>query len=315
MRNLQLLDNASRALNKVAFQIKKHSPAILVTVGAIGTVAGTVMACKATLKVNEVLKEHKETSNKIHEVLENPEIEYNEKDCKKDLAVNYAQTGVKLAKLYGPSVLVLGLSITSMVASYRILNTRNLAISAAYTLVDKSFKEYRDRVKDRFGEQVEKELKYNIKAKTMDILTTDEVTGEEIVETKTVEVIEDEPSEFARFFDESSECWTRDANMNLMFLRNVQEMATRKLKKHGSLSINEVYRMLGFHIDELPLAIKKASLVVGWVYDPENPERDNKVDFGIYDVYNRAKRDFVNGYEKRILIDFNYDGNIYELMA
>ena len=100
-----------------------------------------------------------------------------------------------------------------------------------------------------------------------------------------------------------------------MFLRNVQEMATRKLKKHGSLSINEVYRMLGFHVDEMPLAIKKASLVVGWVYDPENPERDNKVDFGIYDVYNRAKRDFVNGYEKRILVDFNYDGNIYELMA
>ena len=71
--------------------------------------------------------------------------------------------------------------------------------------------------------------------------------------------------------------------------------------------MNDVYEMIG-------IPKTKAGQIVGWIYDEKNPVGDNFVDFGIYDVNNEAKRDFVNGYERSILLDFNVDGNIWDKM-
>ena len=58
----------------------------------------------------------------------------------------------------------------------------------------------------------------------------------------------------------------------------------------------------------------RAGQIVGWIYDKKNPIGDNYVDFGIYDTNKEANRNFVNGYERTILLDFNVEGNILELM-
>ena len=92
-----------------------------------------------------------------------------------------------------------------------------------------------------------------------------------------------------------------------MFLKRQQAYANDKLKANGYLFLNEVYDMLG-------IPKSKAGQVVGWIYDPENGTGDNYVDFGIYNVNREAARDFVNGYERTILLDFNVDGNIWEMM-
>lgn len=311
MSKSMFLENVGRTFHQIGFKLKKHSPAILISAGIVGTVAGTVMACKATLKVNDILDETKDHVEKIHQCMENPELketgQYTEKDGKKDLTAVYVQTGVKLAKLYAPAVVVSGLSIASILASYKILNTRNVALSAAYTIVDKSFKDYRKRVKDRFGDQVDKELRHGIKAEMVDVITVDE-NGNEQVEAKMVDVATiDENSDYAIFFDESCKYWEKDAEYNKMFLKQVERTATRKLIQQGHLYLNEVYKMLG-------AKETRAGQMVGWIYDKENPIGDNKVDFGIFDVHNEAKRNFVNGYERSILIDFNVDGNILDLM-
>lgn len=311
MKKAELLNNVSRSFHKVGFQMKKHSPAILVGVGIVGVVTSTVMACKATLKVNDILSETKEHVDKIHTCLEDKELvesgEYTEKDGKKDLTTVYVQTGFKFVKLYGPSVIVGGLSIASILASYKIMNSRNLAITAAYTVVDKGFKDYRKRVKERFGEKVDHELKHNIKAETVETMEVDE-NGKEKTGVKTVETAEiNIDSDYARFFDEGSRYWEKDAEYNLMFLKQQQHWANQKLQARGYLFLNEVYEML-----DIPAT--RAGQQVGWVYDEKNPVCDNYVDFGIYDVRNRAKRDFVNGHERSILLDFNVDGNILNLM-
>lgn len=311
MKKAELLNNVSRSFHKVGFQMKKHSPAILVGVGIVGVVTSTVMACKATLKVNDILSETKEHVDKIHTCLEDKELvesgEYTEKDGKKDLTTVYVQTGFKFVKLYGPSVVVGGLSIASILASYKIMNSRNLAITAAYTVVDKGFKDYRKRVKERFGEKVDHELKHNIKAETVETMEVDE-NGKEKTGVKTVETAEiNIDSDYARFFDEGSRYWEKDAEYNLMFLKQQQHWANQKLQARGYLFLNEVYEML-----DIPAT--RAGQQVGWVYDEKNPVGDNYVDFGIYDVRNRAKRDFVNGHERSILLDFNVDGNILNLM-
>ena len=298
-----------RMYNNSKNMVEKHSPEILAGVGVVGVVASTVMACKATMKLNDILEESKETRDKIREVESNPRYEeqYSHEDAKKDLTINYTQTGLKIAKLYAPAVILGSASLGCLLASNDILRKRNAALSAAYMTVDKSFKEYRQRVVDRFGEEVEKEIRYNIKAEeiTSTVVAED---GSETTITETVKTMDPNLySDYAKFFDEASPYWQKDPEYNFMFLKSQQQYANDLLKARGRLFLNEVYEMLG--IDKT-----KAGQIVGWVYNPENPIGDNFVDFGIFDMSKERVRAFVNGYEPNILLDFNVDGNIWDLM-
>ena len=295
--------------NGVKGQVQKHSPEILMGVGVVGVVTSTVMACKATMKLNDILEESKETRDKIKEVENNPKYEdkYSPEDAKKDLAINYVQTGMKVAKLYAPAVLLGGASLGCLLASNDILRKRNAALSAAYMTVDKSFKEYRNRVTERFGEEVEKEIRYGIKAEQIETTVVDE-DGNETTVTETIKTMDPNLySDYARFFDAASPYWQNDPEYNLMFLKAQQQYANDLLRAKGRLFLNDVYDMLG-------IEKTKAGQVVGWVYDHENPNGDNFVDFGIYDMSKERVRAFVNGYETNILLDFNVDGNIWNLM-
>ena len=53
----------------------------------------------------------------------------------------------------------------------------------------------------------------------------------------------------------------------------------------------------------------KAGQVVGWIFDKDNPIGDNYVDFGLLNTQNE---DFVNGYKRSVLLDFNVDGMILD---
>lgn len=312
MKKTELMNNLSRTFNKVGFNLKKHSPEILVVAGVVGTVTSAVMACKATTKLNGILEDAKTDIDKIHEVSADEEFmaehDYTEEDSKKDLAIVYTQTAIKLVKLYAPSVILGGLSIGAMLTSNNILRKRNVALAAAYTAVDKSFKEYRGRVVDRFGKELDRELRYNIKAKEVEETIVDE-NGKEKTVKKTVNVVDPTVySDYAKFFDDGCTGWTKDPEFNLMYLKRQQEYANDLLQAKGHLYLNEVYDMLG-------IPRTKAGQVVGWIYDEKNPVGDNFVDFGIYDsALKEVNRDFVNGYERTILLDFNVDGNILDLM-
>lgn len=309
MRKLPLPNNMTRSLNRMGLKLKKYSPEILVATGVVGVVASTVMACKATTKIDEVLKETKGNLWKTKNYVEDHGYseKYTEEDHRKDLTIFYAKGGLELVKLYAPAVAVGTLSITAILSGHHILRKRNVALAAAYATVDKGFKEYRNRVIERFGEELDHELKYNIKAKEVEEIVKNE-DGTEHVEKKTVNVADPNTwSDYARFFDESCAGWTKDPEYNLMFLKDQQRYANDLLKTKGQLFLNEVYDMLG-------LPRTKAGQVVGWIYDEKHPVGDNFVDFGIYDLYNEKKRDFVNGYERSILLDFNVDGDILELI-
>ena len=295
--------------NGVKGKVEKHSPEILMGVGVVGVVVTTVTACRATMKLNDILDECEETRDKIKSVQENPAYDdrYSDEDAQKDLTINYVQTGVKIAKLYAPSVALGVLSVGCLVGSHSVMQKRNAALSAAYLTVDKSFKEYKQRVIDRVGEEVEKEIRYGIKAEEVVETVTDE-DGNETTVTETVKMMNPNLySDYARFFDEASPYWQKDPEYNLVFLKAQQQYANDLLRAKGRLFLNDVYDMLG-------IEKTKAGQIVGWVYDPENPNGDNFVDFGIYDMSKERVRAFVNGYEATILLDFNVDGNIWDLM-
>lgn len=315
MKKVEIVTKVRGAFYKAGFQLKKHSPEILIVAGVVGTVASAVIACKATLKIDEVIEGANEKKRQIYKAKDAADRnqleagqEYTEQDYKKDLTIVYVQTGVKLVKLYAPAVMLGGLSIASVLASNNILRKRNVALGAAYAAVDKSFKDYRHRVVERFGEEVDKELKYSIKAKKFDETVINPDTGKEKKVKSTVDVSDaEEYSDYARFFDESSPYWEKDAEYNLMFLRAEQNYANDRLRARGYLFLNEVYERLG-------IKTTKAGQCVGWIYSPDNTTGDNYVDFGIYNINREKNRDFVNGYERSILIDPNVDGCILDLI-
>ena len=311
MNMSNIVNSATKTFHRVGFQIKKHSPEILLITGITGVVTSAVMACKATTKVDTIVEETKKSIDMIHEGMETGnicDVEYTEEDGKKNLAIVYIQTGVKFAKLYGPSVLLGLTSIGCILASNNIIHKRNVALSAAYTAIDTSFKGYRSRVIERFGESMDRELRYNIKTQEVKETVVDEETGKKKTVKSTVSVVDPNTySDYARFFDEYCAGWTKDAEYNLMFLRQQQNYANELLKSRGHLFLNEVYDMLG--IDRT-----KAGNIVGWIYDEKHPIGDNFVDFGIYVLDNEKARDFVNGRERSILLDFNVDGDILSLM-
>lgn len=312
MKKLEIMNTLSRKFGKTGLKLKKHSPEILVGVGIVGVVSSTIMACKATTKLDEVLAEPKDKIEKIHELMENPDMvpegkEYTEEDGKKDLTIMYTQSAIKVIRLYAPAVALGTLSIAAILGGHHILRKRNVALAAAYATIDKSFKDYRGRVIERFGAELDKELKYNIKAAEVEETVVDE-KGKEKKVKKTVNVADPNVySEYAKFFDESCPGFTKDPEYNLMFLKDQQRYANDLLKAKGYLFLNDVYEMLGIQRTQ-------AGQIVGWIYDEKNPIGDNFVDFGIYDLHKEANRDFVNGYERVILLDFNVDGDILDMI-
>jgi len=311
MNKTEIISNLTRTFNRTGLKIKKHSPEILLAAGTVGVVVSGVMACKATLKVNEIVDDAKQQIDTIHSVAADPNMteKYTAEDSKKDLAIVYTQTAVKMIKLYGPSVGLGVVSLGCMIGSNRILSKRNVALAAAYTAVDKSFKEYRGRVIERFGKQLDKELRYNIKAKEIEEVSKDE-NGNEVVKKEVVDVIEDDPNNYSPYsivFDDGNEGWDPDPERTKFFLIQQQNWANERLKAKGHLFLNEVYDMLGARRT-------KAGAQVGWVYDEKNVVGDNYVDFGIFDTRRSKARDFVNGYEKVIVLDFNVDGYILDLI-
>lgn len=307
MKNLK--ENLVTNFYKCEGLVKKHSPEILAGVGVVGVVASTVLACKATMKVNDILTDAKEQIDKVNSVKNNPAYadRYSEEDAKKDLSVVYVQKGVEIVKVYLPAFTLGAVSIGCLLSSNNILRKRNAALGAAYATLDKSYKAYRNRVVERFGSEVEKEIRYNIRAEEIEHTTIDEEENEVVVKEEVKTMDPNLYSDYAKFFDESNVNWNRNPEYNLMFLKSQQQYANDLLKSRGRLFLNEVYDMIG--IDRT-----KAGQVVGWVYDEENPIGDNFVDFGIYDMSKDRVRAFVNGYEPNILLDFNVDGNVWDAM-
>lgn len=317
----------------------KRSPEILLGIGIASGITATVLAVKATPKALELLTEKR--YEKYGDTLK-------EDDSYDDMPELKPVEVVKTTwKCYIPAAISGVASIACLLGSHSVHAKRNAALATAYKLSETALNEYREKVVEEIGEEKEKVIRDKVSQKHLDetpvsknevIITgtgkqlcydgisgryfesdiqtirkeveetvTDEKGNEKTVK-KTVDVVDPNTiSEFAKFFDDGCIGWTKDPELNMIFLRQQEAAATKRLEDRGHLFLNEVYDMLG-------LPHTRAGQIVGWIYDKKNPIGDNYVDFGIYDTSKEANRNFVNGYERTILLDFNVDGNILDLM-
>ena len=311
---------ASQMLSKTTFKLKKASPTIMIVGAAIGGVTAAVLACKATIKAQDILNEHNTAVKTIHttkEQIEQGVIQldegesYTEKDFKNDITTTYVQTGLKLAKVYAPAVTLGAVSLGCMFGSHHIMSKRNASLTAAYIALDKAFEEYKSRVSNRFGSRVQEELEHNIKAVELESKSTNEQGVEETIK-EYKDIAMQHTSPYTCIFDETVDTWQPDNMMNRTYLFLMEQSANKRLRTQGHLFLNDVLASLGTH-GGVTLKTPEGQ-IVGWIYDPNDPTRQSHVDFGVtnYVEGDEALNSFINGGERSVMLRFNCDGPIID---
>lgn len=285
MNLVKLPQGITKTFGRTALKLQKQSPHILFAAGVVGIIGTVVLASKATIKLPEVLDDAEAEIADVKSDLKHRKGQY-----QKDLAYVYSKNTMAIAKLYAPSVALGAVSIGFLTGSHIQLTKRNAAVTAAYAAVSKAYDNYRERVKKEYGEDKELELYH--------AMTTEKV----MIENKSQTITSTNPnkySPYARIFDEGSIQYTKNAEINKLFVLAQQNYLNDLLHARGHVFLNEAYDALG-------LERSSAGAVVGWVLDEQG---DNYIDFG---VYRDQSARFVNGLERNIILDFNVDGVIFD---
>lgn len=279
----------TRTVSRQVLRTKKNSPHIMFVAGLVGVTAGAVLACKATLKLDAVLAENDAAKATSDELYHSKHMAYSAKEYRQDQVTIKLRTAFELSKLYGPAVIVGGLGVVCLTGSHNILSKRNAALTAAYAGLERSYNAYRDRVREEIGEKKEAELHYEVSKKLVedDLKTAKARSGSSI---------------YARIFDEYNQNWNPTPEYNKMFLRAQQFYVNDLLHARGHVFLNDVYDLLG--IDRT-----SAGAVVGWMITKES---DCYIDFGLFLGETAEQKNFINGFEQSIFLDFNVDGVIYD---
>ena len=240
MKKEEMMLKATQMLAKGKFKLKKAGPTIMIVGAAIGGVTAAVLACKATLKAEEIIAEHNAQIETIHTTkaqVDSGEMQlkdgetYTADDMKKDITATYVHTAVWLAKVYAPAVTLGSLSLACMFGSHHTMSRRNASLTAAYIAIDKAFNEYKGRVTERFGDRVQQELERNMKAVPVATKVQNEEGVEETIqEYKDVAMAHTSP--YDQLFDETVDTWQPDnrLNRNYLFLMEHQFLFVQRLQ-------------------------------------------------------------------------------------
>ena len=290
--NIKILRPLSRFAGRVGLLAKKFSPEILTGAGIVGGVVATVIACKATLDLNEDLEPIK---------MEISSLKYDQKNSDtsvesygKDLTRAYFRGGLRVVRHYAVPIALGGISITAILLGHGVLQKRNAALVAAYNALELAYQGYRDRVREEFGAEKDYEIVNHVANKNAE-------KNRSTDKTKALDTTF--PSGTARFFDKYNPNWnSANWGLNVHFLKVRQTWLNDKLRAKGFVTLNEVYKELGFEETN-------EGLVLGWVLDRQG---GNFIDFGIWDPKNESARSFVNGDADAVLLQFNHDGVILD---
>lgn len=292
----------SRRVSRQVFTVKEHSPVLLLGVGFIGFTATTVLACRATLKMSEVL----EKGEKDLQAMENLEKSTNELDHEE---VKKASLGVKLktaidiAKLYAPAVIVGAVTLTAITGSHVILKRRHAGVVAAYTTLDSMFKRYRSNVVADAGEDKDREYRFGVVEKEIVDPESGLVETARGIDAEEVKKRTKEFSDYAVMFGRENDHWEPSTRQNILYLQSVIRYFEDRLRLKGRVFLNEIYEYMGYEPTE-------AGTQVGWIRNADAiGEGDGFISFGLERNTENAVK-FMNGTLSDVILDFNVDGII-----
>ena len=139
----------AKVAKSVEHFVGENSPAIMTGIGVAGTLVTAYLTGKATIKATDIIREYE------HHIEEGRRA-----NILDDLTV---KEKVELTwKLYIPPALAATTTISAIVCANRIGARRTAAVAAAYSLSEKAFAEYKEKVLERLGEGKEQEMRDEI---------------------------------------------------------------------------------------------------------------------------------------------------------
>lgn len=193
----------SNLLNRSKLFVKRNAPTILTYVGGAGVIVTAVMAVKATPKALILLEEAK-------------------KEKGEEL------TKVEIVKTAGPAYIpaaIVGVSTLTCIFGANVLNKRQqAALTSAYALINESYKDYRNKVEELYGKEVDDKIKKEI---AKDKYEDGKVTVEEDKEL---------------FYDDFS---SRYFQSTLYDVQHAEYRLNRELVMRDYVDVNEFYEWLG----------------------------------------------------------------------
>ena len=315
-----ILTNLVEKVGMRSLKVKQASPEILIVAGVIGVIGGTVLACKATTKAEKILDERRKEIEDIEEVYEEQE-DYTEEDKQHDIKIVRAKAAMDIGKSYAPAACIITASVMCIFGSHKILKERNVALAAAYGVLDRSFKKYRERVKNELGDNIDQHFLHGAEDATIEEKVVDEETGKTKKTKKKVTAIPSDVSMYGIWFShKTSNQWEHNRDYNKMYISNCQQMFNEKLKSRGYVFLSEIYAKLGlidFLDPDKDADIIKAIQCVGWLRDGNG---DGYIDFGLFGGsvvedrgdYFAIRKEFNEDHidDCDFFLDFNVDGPI-----
>ncbi len=292
-----------RSLNRLGITLKKNAPEITTVLSAIGVIGTGVLSARAAYKSTKAINEHREVMEQLRANKENFD---DNKEYNKEVAVVYKNTAIEMLKVYWPAAVCSGLTIAGIFTTNAVHRKRYFTMAGMYASVSAAYKEYRKRVSEKYGEETERELYYNVKREELVTVETDkkgnEKTKVDIVMSPNVV----DNSDYSLFLlKPGDKVWYYNRpDLTYYKLKGYEAVLTQMLRSRGYLFLNEVLRTL--ELPEIP-----EGQVIGWVYDEDKSDTDNCVDFGLKDGTENFEF-FMNGKNEFLYITMNHDGTIYD---
>lgn len=308
-----------RFINQGKFQFEKNKGLIFTVLAGAFEVAAIVAMAKQAPKAEKILipankkiqglKNDMKDAEKVANNLVYPE------NNKKEIRKIQGKTFVQLAKVYALPVIFTGLSLTFMGGSYKVMRDKEIALGAAYVTLDNAYKAYRNRVKEKFGEEAEQEILKDVREKKSIKRVEDKATGEV---TDIEETVKSYPGAYELIFDAASVLFSRDGRTNYETLCFKEKELTQILRRQGYLYLDTVIEILGIPKSTIDKDLLKAARVVGWLDEEDENGNPKKVLLGINDYWGHANatgQELSNREENTVILIPNVDGVIASVYA
>lgn len=304
--------------------IGKHGTDIACYGGCAAIGVGVFFACKATLKINEMAKEDAKKAEEIKQKYKvgvnikkgkgkkngsvndagssnNESVELS-KEGRRALSKHYIGTIARYGLTCAPAALLIGGGMAANIFAHHKEKSGRLEMTGIAMGAMATLKKYRDEMRRERGDEAEKKFYYGVKDVEKEVV---DEKGKKKVEKEEVIPKDINTSDFAKFFGvDYSNAATGYPEADIIFLKNVERTATRKLAQDKWLTLNELYKMLELRDAAGQRYGIKGGNNIGWVYDKDHPEQ-NIVDLGLYSGKKTNNRDYVNGYNDVILVEPN----------
>lgn len=316
---MSIFSSAAKFGSNLIQKVKFRSPELLIGAGVVGLVGAAVMAVRRGVRWHSAAK-----AEIVHDLETIKKAEGSPQYTREDKVQDYARVigkGVwSFTQIYGPSVAAGVASVVSILAGTGVLKGRLAAMTSAAATAQAALERYRSRVREKLGEDADYEFAYEVSAKKAKIKHEDG-TKESLVTYHLVPSSGEwmAASPYSRLWDENAMEWCANRDIQFLTLRSLENHFNQELNARGVVFLNDVYKALG-------LPMSKDAALVGWIKDYEKPKMaklaaelgrvpgDGVISFGVFENESPSARAYLAGDDNRVVLDFNVDGVIYDLI-